>query len=279
MTMLTNVPRSLLFFAFAVLTVGRAQAQTELVTITLPAPSLAAAIQRALERTEIRLHNLGPLREGSYHQALASSIKFRATEGPGKRTRFTLPDSSRTILGRRYGYYVDNVRASGVFVLPQPDRFTLTITLERPGGPALVGRCVRLRAPATACSALGEAQMPGIAWNGGRVDIDLLPVRFGSSLAFTATTVTIGGTFDVASACSYPVVGANICAGIDRATQRIRAKVAEQVKAALNDVAVKRDVAAAVREHLDTTAQIPILGVRRVEMVDGAVVLGLGLGR
>lgn len=254
-----------------------ARAQSELISISLPAPSLASALQRALERTEIRLHNLGPLRNGSYHQPMASSVKFRPAEGPGRRTRFTLPEQGTVVLGRRYGYFVDNLRGDGIFVLPQPDRFTLTLTLKQ-SGPALVGRCVWVRSGAP-CATLGEAQMPGIAWSGARVDIDMVPIRLGSSLAFEATTVSIGGTFDVAAACAYPVVGSQICRAIDRASVRVRAKVAEEVKRALNDAAIKREVAAAVREHLDKTAEISILGVRRVSMQDGVVTIGLGLGR
>ena len=106
-----------------------------------------------------------------------------------------------------------------------------------------------------------------------------ISIRYGSSLAFQAANVAIGGTFEVGQACQIPAVGRQLCAAIERTAQRIRVKVAEQVKAALNEAAIKREVAAAVREHLDTTAQVSILGVRRVQMQDGAVILGLGLGQ
>jgi hypothetical protein len=251
-----------------------AAAQTGL-QVDVSAYDAAAGLSQALQKVVIHLHNHGPIRNGSVHLAEASSVKWPAAEGPGRRVRFTLPDASRVILGRRYGYYVDHVRADGIDVAAQPDRLTATIFLNATG-PALVGKCVRLVSPAVACERLGERQMPGIEWTGARVDIDMVPIAHGGSIAFEATGVSIGGAFDIGQVCDLALIGARLCLTINNRTQALRLKLAAEIKASLNQPQVRRDVAAAFRQHLDTVAQVPVLAVRRVVMSESVLRIGFG---
>ena len=255
-------------------------ARAQGIVTSLSATEVAIALQKALNGTAIHLHNRGPLTHGSYHATNASSIKFPAniSGGPGMRTRFTLPDESRVILRRRYGYYVDHVRSTGIFVSAGADAFTLSVTLAAQG-PALVGTCVRLRAPAAPCAALGDAALPAVAWRDARVDIVLKPVAFDESLAFDVQSVAIGGVFDVGAACEWPLLGARLCASLNRQSQRIRTRVANAITASLNDDDVRRAVAAGIRQHLDTVAEVPLLAVQRVSMRGGLLTIGLGFGR
>ncbi len=255
-------------------------AHAQLLTRTVSATQLAATLQSALSTTTVHLHNLGPLAGGSYHAANASSIKVPASLSgvPGQRTNFTLPDASTILLGRRYGYYVDHVRSTGVFVTATADSFTISITLASPG-PALVGTCVRAKVPAVPCTTLGDTYLPAIDWRDGRIDIVAKPVVVDRSLALDVQAVSIGGTFDVGKTCAWPLVGRRLCAALDKQSLRLRQRVGDQVKASLNTLAVQRAVAAAVRDHLDTTLQAPLFGVRRVAMQEGIVTVALALGR
>lgn len=242
----------------------------------ISASNVAAALHEALAGVQVHLHNHGRLIGTSYHARNAASIKWPAKDGPGKRDRFTLPDASRVVLGRRYGYYVNHVRADGVFVAPQPDRLTATLLLKS-NGPSFVGRCATVAKPETPCGLGGEGAMPAIEWRDARVDVDLVPVAYRGSLAFEVGQVTLFGDIGVGAACSWLIVGPRLCGALNRALEATRKKVADEVRTSLNDPEVKRGVAAAVREYLDRGAQVPILGVKRVTMADGVVRIGLGL--
>lgn len=255
-------------------------AHAQSIVQSLSAGMVAAAIEKALTGTSVHLHNHGALVGDSYHVANASSIKLPSelAGAPGRRTYFTLPDSSTTLLGRRYGYYVDHVRSTGVFVTAAADSFTISITLAAPG-PALVGTCVRLKSPAAPCATLGDGVLPAIDWREGRIDIIAKPIALERSLSFDVQTVTIGGIFDVGKTCEWPLLGPRLCTLVNKQSQRLRLKVAEQVKTALNDRDVRRTIAHGVRQYFDETLSEPLLGIRSVTMRDGALVVVLALGR
>lgn len=255
-----------------------ARAQTTLFEHRISASDIAAALHQALAGVQVHLHNHGPLKGSSYHAANASSIKWPAAEGPGKRDRFTLPDASRVVLGRRYGYFLNHLRADGVFVAPQPDRLTATLLLTS-NGPPFVGKCAVVAKPGTPCGVGGEGVMPQVDWRDSRIDIDLAPVAHRGSLAFEVSNVVLSGDIGVGAVCGWPVVGTRLCSVLNGALETTRKKIASEVRASLNDAEVKAGVAAAVRDYLDKSAEIPILGVKRVSMQDGVVVVGLGLGR
>lgn len=259
------------------LTASRADAQQ----IKIAGSEIATQLQTALGTTTVHLHNLGPLKSGSYHLANASSIKLpvSVTGTPGLRTYFSLPDTSSTLLGRRYGYYADHIRSTGLFVTAGADAFTISITLAAAAGPAFVGNCVRLKAPLVPCAILGENLLPGVAWNDARIDIVAKPIVYKRSLALDVQTVTIAGAFDVGMACQWPLIGARLCATINRQSLQLRQRVSEQVKTLLNMPETRVAVAAAVRSYLDTTLEAPLLGVRRISMQDGQLVIGVALGR
>lgn len=248
--------------------------------ITVSAAEMAAQLQKTFGETTVHLHNRGPLANGSYHQANASSIKvpFKVSKIPGQRTRFDIPDESRIYLGRRYGYYVDHVRSTGVFVAAGPDTFTLTITLASPG-PALVGTCVRLRAPVQPCATLGETTLPPVEWRDGRLDIVFKPAVIDRQVALVIQTVTIGGVFDFGKACAWPFVGARLCAALNRQADKLRLKVAEKLKLHLNSPQMRAQTAAGVRQFLDTTLNEPLVSVRSIDMQNGQVTIVPRLGR
>lgn len=255
-------------------------AHAQSVSQTLGAGLVATAIEKALVGTSVHLHNLGALTGDSYHAANASSIKLpsQLAGAPGRRTYFTLPDASTVLLGRRYGYYVDHVRSTGVFVSAAQDTFTVSITLAAPG-PAMIGTCVQLKAPASPCSALGANALPAIDWREGRIDIAAKPMVVDHSLALDVQSVTIGGTFDVGKACEWPLIGARLCSLLNKQSQRLRQKVADQMKTALNAKDVQRAIAQGVRQYLDETLGEPLLGIRSVAMRDAKLVVTLVLGR
>ena len=251
----------------------------QLFSQTIPGSELATQLQTALSATQIHLHNLGPLKSDSYYQAHASSIKIPAsvTGIPGQRTYFSLPDASTIVLDRRYGYYVDHVRSNGLFVTANADSFTISITLAS-SGPALVGTCVRLKHPQTPCTTLGETLLPGVQWRDARIDIIAKPVVRNRSIALDIDNVVIGGEFDAGSACEWPFVGARLCAAINRQSQRLRSRVADQVKANLNSVDVRDAVAAGVRQYLDANLNAAAFAVKRVAMKEGQLLIAVGLG-
>ena len=273
--------RSTRLYACLMLGIGIATSSARAqIAITVPAAEIAATLQKTLGETTVHLHNRGPLTNGSYHLENASSIKVPAkvTKIPGQRTRFTIPDESRVFLGRRYGYYVDHVRSTGVFVTAGADAFTLTITLASTG-PALIGTCVRLRAPVQPCATLGESALPPVEWRDARVDIVARPTVINRQVAIDVQTVTIGGSFDVGTACEWPLLGTRLCAAINRKADKLRVKVAEKVKTILNSDKTRAQVAAGVRAYLDTTLNEPLVSVRSVEMQNGLITITPRLGR
>jgi hypothetical protein len=272
--------RSAIFSAAALsLAAGLNPAQAQF-AITVPASEVAASLQKTLGDTTIHLHNKGPLTGGTYHQENASSIKVpaRVSGRPGQRTRFTIPDESRVVLGRRYGYYIDHVRSTGVFVAAGADTFTLTITLASQG-PALVGTCVQLRAPVQACTTFGESSLPPVEWKDARVEIIAKPAVINRKVALDVQSVVIGGTFEVGKVCEFPLLGTRLCASITRKTDMLRARVASQVKTMLNSPMVRTQIAEGVRAYLDTTLNEPLLSVGSIDMADGSVTIRPRLGR
>lgn len=255
-----------------------ARAQSTLFEYQISASDVAMALHQALAGVQVHLHNHGPLKGNSYHAANASSIKWPAKDAPGQRVHFTLPDASRVVLGRRYGYYLNHMRSDGMFVAPQPDRLTVTLLLKS-SGPPFVGKCAVAAKAETSCGIGGESAMPEIAWRDARIDVDLAPTAYKGSLAFEATNVVLSGDVGVAALCSWPVVGTKLCSALNGALETTRKKIAAEVRASLNDEQVKRGIAGVVRDYLDKTAEVPILGVKRVAMQDGMVRIGLGFGR
>ena len=267
--------------AFALgLLLAPSMAEAQLLSRTIAASEIAATLQNALGPTRVHLHNLGALTGGSYHAANASSIKVPATISgtPGQRTFFTLPDASTTILGRRYGYYVDHVRSTGVFVTAGADTFTISITLASTG-PALVGTCVRLKSPAVPCATLGEGVMPAVEWRDARIDVVTKPIVVDRSLALDVQTVSIGGAFDIGNVCEWRLLGTRLCTLVNHQSQRLRQRVTDQVKTSLNTPEMRSAVALGVRKYLDTDLNAPLLGVRRVSMQNGQLAIALALGR
>ncbi len=270
-----------LFFVLALIAASLPSAvRAQSIAQTLGAGLVATAIEKSLFGTSIHLHSLGVLTGDSTHAANASSIKLPSelAGAPGRRTYFTLPDTSTVLLGRRYGYYVDHVRSTGVFVTAATDSFTISITLAAPG-PALVGTCVKLKVPIAPCTTLGDSVLPAIDWREARIDIVAKPVVFERSLSFDVESVTIGGVFDVGKACEWPLIGPRLCALVNGQSQRLRQKVADQVRMALNDREVRRTIAQGVRQYLDQTLGEPLLGIRSVSMRDAILVVTLSLGR
>ena len=259
--------------------VAAVAAHAQTLTLKVSGSDIAASLQTALAGTAVHLHDLGPLKDGSTYAVNASSIKLPPTAGgaPGRRTYFSLPDASTTLLGRRYGYYVDHVRSTGVFVTAGADTFTISITLDAPG-PALVGTCVRLTATPQPC-ALGDKVMPSVAWRDARIDIVAKPIVVGRSLALDIQTVTINGAFDVGKACEWPLLGGRLCAVVNRLSTRLRQQVAEQIRGSLNTPDLRAVVAAGVRTYLDTNLEAAVFGVRRVSMLDGTLSIAVALGR
>lgn len=252
-------------------------AQSVLIEHRMAASDVAAALHQALAGVQIHLHNLGPLKGSSFHAANAASIKWPAKDGPGRRDRFSLPDASHVVLGQRYGYYLNHVRADGIFVAPQPDRLTATLLLKSSAGAAFVGKCVVVAKPQSACRIAGESAMPSLDWRDARIDIDLVPVAHRDSLVFEVSAVAISGDIAVGTVCNWAVVGAKLCASLNSTAETTRKKIAAEIRTSLNDDQVKRNVAASVRDYLDKTAEVPLLGVKRVVMQDGFVTVGLGL--
>ena len=247
---------------------------------TLSAVEVAATLQNTLGGTTVTLQNLGSLKGSSYHLENASSIKVPAsvTGIPGQRTRFTLPDESRVILGRRYGYYVDRIVSNGFFVSAGAETFTFSLTFPS-DRPALVGTCVRLRAPAMPCATLGEAALPAVEWRDARIDILLRPAVLDGNVTLDVQDVVIAGVFDFGKACAWPLLGARLCASLNKQSQRLRSRVASQVKTKLNSDEVREAVAAGVRQYLDSKLNEPLLRVRRISMQNSQLTIALGLGR
>jgi hypothetical protein len=250
------------------------------IIVDVPAAQVAAALEKTLGETSVHLHSRGLFANGSFYATNASSIKIPAkvTGIPGQRTRFSLPDESRVFLGRRYAYYVDHVRSTGLFVTAGAETFTISITLASPG-PALIGTCVRLRAPAMPCANLNEQTLPAVEWRDARIDVVLKPFVAEGDVALDVQAVVIGGTFDVGKSCEWPLFGARLCAALNRQSERVRARVAAQIKTVLNSGTTRREIAASVRQYIDTTRNEPLLGIRRLTMQDGVLRISLGLGR
>jgi hypothetical protein len=247
---------------------------------SVPGAEIAAQLQKTFAGTTLKLHSRGPIVNGSTYAANASSIKVPQSAGglPGQRTYFSLPDESRVFAGRRYGYYVDRVSSNGLFVASGDDTLTFTLTLASPG-PAVVGTCVRVRSPVGPCATLGEEGLPAVEWRDARVDLVVKPVLSGSAVALDVQSVVIGGSFDYGKTCEWPLLGARLCAMFNRQADRLRTRIAAQVKDVLNSAAVRRQVAAGVREYLDTTLQEPLLAVRAISMQQGIVSIAVGLRR
>ncbi len=249
-------------------------------SITVSAVQVAEQLQKTFGETMVHLHNFGPLTNGTYHVANAASIKvpYKVTKIPGQRTRFDIPDEGRVFLGRRYAYYVNHVRSNGVFVTSSAETFTMTITLASMG-PSLVGTCLRVRAPVQPCAVLGDDTLPPVEWRDARVDIVFKPAVIDRQVALDIQSVTIGGTFDFGKACTVPLLGVRLCGALNRQADKLRLKVADKVKTHLNSDLMRRQVAAGVRQFLDTTLNEPLVSVRSVEMQSGQITITPRLGR
>jgi hypothetical protein len=113
----------------------------------------------------------------------------------------------------------------------------------------------------------------------GRVDIVARPVVVDRQVGIDVLSITIGGTFDVGKACLTPYLGARLCAAINRQADKLKLKVAAQMKAKFNADEIQDKIAAGVRAYLDTKLNEPLLSVRSIVMANGQITIAPRFGR
>jgi glutamyl-tRNA reductase len=99
------------------------------------------------------------------------------------------------------------------------------------------------------------------------------------AVALDVQIVTIGGTFNFGTACDWPFVGARLCASLNRQADKMRVRVAQQVKTVLNSEETRAQVARGVRAYLDTVLNEPLVSVRSISMAQGQITITPRLGR
>ncbi len=270
--------RSLVALAAIAYACSATPVTAQTISKSLNGNDVAKGLTAVLSGVRLHLHNHGALKGATYLADNASSIKWPTTFGPGLRTRFSIPEVKRDALGRRYAYYVNHLRSESVSVVADAETLTVTIKLSSTG-PALVGHCIRLTPQPKPCASLSDSRMPAVEWLDAQVDIVLKPVLFERSLAFSVENVSVRGRFDVGNVCDTAVIGPQLCVFIERGSRTVRAHAEREIKAALDQISVKRETAAAVRRYLDETVEVPAFGVRHVEMSGGVLKVAVALGR
>ena len=139
---------------------------------------LAGVVQAVIGDAKVHLNNkpggLLNFSSGSYAQVAGQQIDV------------PLAPKSFEVLGSTYAYYVNDLNSNSVKVAAVPSAVRVTLGFESTGS-ELVAGCIK-----GSCS-LADA-LPVIDWNNGTVSIDVVPVRYGTSMALQVKSVSIGGT-------------------------------------------------------------------------------------
>lgn len=155
----------------------------------IPAGVVADIVNRALNTSEIHLHNLGTQVGNSWHQPNASYVSFF-----GFKTNFDIPEHIFKRGRRHYSYTVNNITSNSMQVIPQGDHFVLTITFPHPSH--IKGHC---RGPKGMrnCVVGKDKAAPDVKWNNPQVKAYLVPYTKNGGIAFEVTHVEVGGKFDI----------------------------------------------------------------------------------
>lgn len=199
---------------------------------------LAGVVQAVLGDAKVHLHNksggLLNLTSGSYVQLAGQQIAV------------PLAPKSFEVLGSTYAYYVDDVNTTSVKVSAVPSALRLTLTFESKGDELTAG-CIQ-----GGCS-LADA-LPVINWQNGSVSVDLVPVRYGASLALMAKSVTIGGDIKPSCASSGGFFSEGACdlalGWAERAIAKLRPDIVNTLKDKINDPQIQASIAENVKKHL-----------------------------
>lgn len=237
------------FYAALCCLLGTAPAQAAELRITLT--ELANVVQSVLGESKLHLDNApGGLLSGTTGSSWTIA---------GKSTAIPLAPKSFKLLGSTYAYYVNDLNSKAITVAAAPSAVRLTLVFDDKAA-EITGACVSGDCGLTTA-------LPKIIWKNGTVTIDVVPVRYETSLTLQVKNVAIGGLLSAKcgaggifaeGACSLGLSWAK------RTIANLKPDIATKLKDKVNDPATQSAVANGLKKYLvvGPAGEIAITDVR-----------------
>ncbi len=138
---------------------------------------LSQLVGRFADTVSLRLHNVPP---GFFDFSSGSELSVGGNSIP-----LSVPVRYFDRAGGRYVYYLNDINSSSITIGAVSGAVRITLRFES-DDVELIGRCVSGTCPSAGL-------IPDIQWQRPQVSLDLVPVRFGNSIALDVKRVAIGG--------------------------------------------------------------------------------------
>jgi hypothetical protein len=251
---MTPCPRATLGIAAALFAAGIAGAAAE--TRTVPAILVAAAIGVNFEGLQVHLNNFGRRHGDSWHVAASSFVRLPAGLG-GRTITFTIPElviRARVHLplvpDPRFTarYYVSDFNTNLVRTEPFSGAIKITVRFES-RGVELKGRC------SAGCIAGSDSTAPDFQINNARVDVIFALAALDGCISYASPRGEFHANVDASG------IGEFFDGQVKSTIKRM---LEPAIASALNDLTIRRRVAAAVRPQLDRMGIGRVTAVRMV---------------
>ncbi len=240
-------------------------------TITVPTTLLTTIVNNLIQGSELHLNNFGPKHGKSWHKPNDSFIKLSQALG-GTETRFTLPEKRINLdcgtfcpdlgTGR---FYVQDWNLAQSQVTWQNPHFKLSLSFESTGR--------EIKGFHTGTATLGDSGIPDAQIDNARLDIYVKPVVSEGRLTYLVASTDFNSSIQATGACN--VFGIDICNRLFQYKSELTSQVESEIKAKLNDRALRDHVTNALQLKLNqlgigTITQVSVNGENLVIQFTGS---------
>jgi hypothetical protein len=231
--------------------------------LRLPAGLVAAALNAAVQGTGLHLDNYGPMHGQSHQLDNGSWLRWGAST-----YRFSLPEIQYDLdcglfcpdIGQAR-FYVDNLDLSSIAVGWGSPSFRGTLAFESSG------REVKGWYTDATTGIESDSLMPDVNIDNARLTVALTPTAEGGRLSYRVSSVALSASIQATGACD---LGWDVCDFFGDYKAKVRAEIANRVRAKLSDPSVRAFAAAALDTYL-TDRGMPT--VNRVYVEGDVIVL------
>ena len=260
----------------------------EVVEIPIPKAALVQALDSALDGSEILIDNFGS-RDGSSWHDDTSYIRM-----PGQsKAEFSVPEYTYNLnRARKYRYYVDDLRLSGIEAAAAGSKIELTLRFESQGE-EIKAKCLRwalFRWGWVECSFPMDRD---IHLDDTRLLVGVTPVALEGSISYADPSVKFETDLRIVTGlCDLPGID-NLCDHIgDRIEGELTTRIQDEVRSKLAERQLRATLAAKIRDTLESVGLLQpswnvlsvtssganfIVSVERPDTVDGDSVRSLVL--
>lgn len=235
------------------------------IDVSIPATILSTIANNLVQGSQLHLNNFGSKQGNSWHKPNDSYIRLPQQLGGGEH-RFNLPEKTVDLdcgtfcpdlgTGR---FYVQDWNLQTAQVSWQHPQFKLSLVFE--------GNGREIKGFHTGSISLGDNGMPDANIDNARLDLFIRPAVLNGRLSYQVASADFNANIQATGACNLRILGFGIdgCKYLYPYKTELTKQVEAQVRARLNDPALRTQVANAIQPTLNqygigTITQVSVNG-------------------